>query len=113
MYPEFKGKTAVFTGAASGMGLLCSRMFAAEGGNVVMLDVNEEVLMKEADAINASGAGKAIATVCDIRRYEEVVSACALAYENFGSIDLCISFAGGTAVRCRNVNRNINTCVAA
>ena len=56
-YPEFRGKTAIFTGAASGMGLLCSQCFAAEGGNVVMVDVNAEVLRKEADAINATVPG--------------------------------------------------------
>ncbi|MBQ8818287.1 MAG: SDR family NAD(P)-dependent oxidoreductase [Clostridia bacterium] len=44
---EFKDKTAISTGAASGMGLLFAENFAALGGNVVMCDVNEQVLTKK------------------------------------------------------------------
>ncbi len=39
---EFKGKTAISTGAASGMGLLFAQNWAELGGNVVMCDVNEK-----------------------------------------------------------------------
>ncbi len=104
-YPEFRGKTAIFTGAASGMGLLCSQMFAAEGGNVLMVDVNAETLQKEADAINARGGGQATAVVADIRNYSEVCAVRDLAVQTYGSIDLLVSFAGGTAVRCCGVDR--------
>ena len=38
---NFAGKTAVSTGAASGMGLLFAQNFAGLGGNVVMCYVNE------------------------------------------------------------------------
>ena len=41
---DFTGKTAISTGAASGMGLLFAQNFAALGGNVVLCDVNEAVL---------------------------------------------------------------------
>ena len=41
---DFSGKTAISTGAASGMGLLFAQNFAELGGNVVMCDVNEVVL---------------------------------------------------------------------
>ena len=44
---EFSGKTAVITGAASGMGLAFAERFAAEGMNVVMADI-------EADALSAA-----------------------------------------------------------
>ena len=50
---DFTGKTAISTGAASGMGLLFSQNFAELGGNVVMCDVNEEVLNKCVEEINA------------------------------------------------------------
>ena len=45
---DFTGKTAVATGAASGMGLLFAQNFAALGGNVVMCDVNEAAQQEEA-----------------------------------------------------------------
>ena len=55
----FTNKTAVITGAASGMGLLTSKRLAAAGGNVVMCDFNEEGVKKAVDEINALGKGKA------------------------------------------------------
>ena len=42
---SFQGQVAISTGAASGMGLLFAENFAALGGNVVMCDVNEAVLL--------------------------------------------------------------------
>lgn len=42
---NFQGKTAISTGAASGMGLLFAQNFASLGGNVVLCDVNEKALV--------------------------------------------------------------------
>lgn len=100
----FTGKTAISTGAASGMGLLFAQNFAALGGNVVMCDVNETVLQEEAAKINAAG-GKAVAVVCDVRDYTQVCNVRDKAVEAFGSIDVMVNFAGGTAVRMRKVDR--------
>lgn len=102
---EFQGKTAISTGAASGMGLLFAQCFAEKGGNVVLCDVNEEVLNEKIAEINAKEGGRAIAVVCDVRDYEQVCRARDKAVENFGSIDVLVNFAGGTAVRMRNVDR--------
>lgn len=60
-FDYYAGKTAVITGAASGMGLLTSKTLAAAGGNVVMCDFNEEGVKKAADEINALGKRKAYA----------------------------------------------------
>ncbi len=102
---DFTGKTAVATGAASGMGLLFAQNFAALGGNVVMCDVNEAVVQEQAAKINATGGGKAIGVVCDVRDYTQVCSARDRAVEAFGSIDVLANFAGGTAVRMCKVDR--------
>jgi len=102
---DFTGKTAISTGAASGMGLLFAQNFAALGGNVVMCDVNGQVLAEKAAEINAAGAGKAIGVVCDVRDYEQVCAARDRAVAEFGSIDVMANFAGGTAVRVRGVDR--------
>ncbi|MBQ3505467.1 MAG: SDR family oxidoreductase [Clostridia bacterium] len=101
---EFIGKTAVSTGAASGMGLLFAQNFAALGGNVVLCDVNETVLNEKVAEINAKGKGKAIGVICDVRDYKQVCNARDKAVETFGSIDVMANFAGGTAVRMRQVN---------
>ena len=102
---DFTNKTAISTGAASGMGLLFSENFASLGGNVVMSDVNEAVLTEKVAAINAKGGGKAIGVVCDVRDYDQVCKVRDLAVGEFGSIDIMANFAGGTATRMCGVDR--------
>jgi len=102
---DFTKKTAISTGAASGMGLLFSQNFADLGGNVVMCDVNEEVLNEKVNEINKKGKGKAIGVLCDVRDYNQVTNAVKIATDNFDTIDIMANFAGGTAVRMRKVDR--------
>ena len=44
---RFKDRTAILTGAASGMGLLASQLLAEEGARVVMTDVSEDAVIRE------------------------------------------------------------------
>lgn len=101
---DFKGKTVISTGAASGMGLLFAQNIAELGGNVVMCDVNEEVLNEKVKEINEKGQGKAIGVLCDVRDYSQVCNARDIAVKTFGSIDIMANFAGGTAVRMQKVD---------
>ena len=103
---DFVGKTAISTGAASGMGLLFAQNFADLGGNVVMCDVNEVVLTEKVNEINAKRKGRAVGVVCDVRDYAQVCNARDKAVEAFGRIDIMANFAGGTAVRMRTVDPN-------
>lgn len=102
---EFINKTAISTGAASGMGLLFAENFASLGGNVVMCDVNEKVLFEKVDAINEKGNGRAVGVICDVRDYAQVCAARDRAVVEFGSIDIMANFAGGTAIRMQNVDK--------
>ena len=99
---DFKGKTAIVTGAASGMGLLFSQNFASLNGNVVMCDVNKEVLDEKVKEIGENALGM----VCDVRDYSQVCAVRDKAVEVFGSIDFMLNFAGGTATRVCKVDRN-------
>ena len=101
---EFTGKTALITGAASGMGLLCAQCYAEQGGNVVLTDINPETLAKCVEEINQKGIGKAIGVVCDVRDYTQVCKARDTAVEEFGSIDVLVNFAGGAETRMLGVN---------
>lgn len=101
---NFFGKTAVSTGAASGMGLLFSQCFAKFGGNVIMCDVNGEVLNEKVEEINAKNGGRAVGVACDVRDYTQVCNARDKAVEEFGSIDIMANFAGGAAVRMLKVD---------
>ena len=68
---EFCGKTAIATGAASGMGLLFAQCWTELGGNVVMCDVNNEALKKFVEEINCNKKGKAVGVGCDVRDYAQ------------------------------------------
>ena len=104
---NFINKTAISTGAASGMGLLFAENFAALGGNIVMCDVNEDVLFEKVAIINQKGNGKAIGVICDVRDYKQVCAARDRAVMEFGRIDIMANFAGGTAVRMQKVDRTV------
>lgn len=56
MIENFKGKTAVLTGAGSGFGLECARIGARLGMNLVLVDVQQDALDKAAAELTAAGA---------------------------------------------------------
>ena len=103
----FKDKTAVITGAASGMGLCTSKTLAAAGATVFMCDINAEGVTKAADEINALGRGKAYAVVADVRKFEDAERSAAFAVEKTGRIDLLVNYAGGNEARCCSSYRPI------
>ncbi len=94
----------MITGAASGMGLEMSRTFSRLGGNVAMMDINHESLSEYVEEINSCGGGRAIGIACDVRDYRRVCEARDAAVRAFGSIDILVNFAGGTATRVLNVD---------
>ncbi len=101
MEQRFIGKTVMITGGASGIGFLSGKCFAEEGANVVLMDVNEDAL-KEKQAEILSSGGKAIYTVTDVRKYEEIEKARDRAIAEFGSIDIIVNCAGGNEMRIWN-----------
>ncbi len=66
---DFKGRTAVLTGAASGLGLECARLAARRGMHVVMVDVQADALAAAAAEIGALAApqgGRVLARQVDV-----------------------------------------------
>jgi NAD(P)-dependent dehydrogenase (short-subunit alcohol dehydrogenase family) len=96
---RFTGKTAIMTGAASGMGFLGSKCFVEQGGCVAMTDVNPSALEEAVAKVNAIREGSAIGVVCDVRDYAQVCQVCEEAVKAFGSIDVLVNFAGGAETR--------------
>jgi NAD(P)-dependent dehydrogenase (short-subunit alcohol dehydrogenase family) len=77
------GKVAVVTGGGSGIGAATARRLAAEGGRLVVVDVNGDA----AEAV-ARELPDALAVTADVAREEDVERYLAAAVERFGSVDL-------------------------
>ena len=101
---RFNGKTAIISGAASGMGFLCARCLAAEGASVVLTDVNEAAVLKAAKSIDETG-NRALGFAVDVRDYQQVNAACEKAVARFGGIDILINCAGGSSARVFGCNK--------
>ncbi|MFI7871999.1 SDR family NAD(P)-dependent oxidoreductase [Streptomyces salinarius] len=90
---EFAGRTALVTGAASGIGLATARRLGAGGANVVVADFNAEGAEKAAADLTAQGV-RAAAVELDVTRPESVEAAVALAVATYGGLDLAVNNAG-------------------
>lgn len=87
------GKTALITGASRGIGAATAHELAQNGVNVALAARTDSDIQAITAEINKAG-GKAIALVCDVTRYEDLVSAVATTQSSFGSIDILVNNAG-------------------
>ncbi len=71
MIDNFKGKTAVLTGAGSGFGLECARIAAQRGMNVVLVDIQQDALDAADAEIRAAGA-RTLARRVDVSKPEDM-----------------------------------------
>jgi 3-oxoacyl-[acyl-carrier protein] reductase len=94
IYPELKGRIAVITGAAQGIGASTVRAFAHQHTMVALLDIDEFDAKKLASEIKEGGT-RAIAVRTDVTDEQSVTAALARVAEEFGGIDILINSAGG------------------
>ena len=92
---DFEGRTALITGAASGMGLAMAECFAREGMNIVLADVEEAALREATARIEALGAS-ALAVPTDVSSEAQVDHLAAATKEAFGAVDVLCLNAGVT-----------------
>jgi len=90
---NFKGTATFITGASSGIGAAVAKEIARQGGNVILAARREERLQELAAEIDSMGS-KALITVCDITRDNDLKEAVARADEVFGHIDYVFANAG-------------------
>ena len=87
---RLKDKTAIVTGAGSGMGRCIAETFAREGARVAVLDVNAEA----AKTVAAKIGNGAIALTCDVARKGEIEAALKATLAAFGRLDILVNNAG-------------------
>ncbi|MFC3712853.1 SDR family NAD(P)-dependent oxidoreductase [Sphingoaurantiacus capsulatus] len=92
MAGRLEGRTALITGAASGIGRAASLLFASEGASVVAADRAAEV--EETVAMVRKGGGRAEAIVGDLGDKALVDKAVATALDSFGGLDVTFANAG-------------------
>ncbi|MFF0185111.1 SDR family NAD(P)-dependent oxidoreductase [Streptomyces sp. NPDC005244] len=90
---EFSGRTALVTGAASGIGLATARRLGLGGASVVIADHNEEGAERAAAELRAEGV-KAAAVAVDVTLPASVEAAVAFAVDTFGALHLAVNNAG-------------------
>ena len=90
---DLRGRVAVVTGAASGIGRAMAVRFAQEGMRVVLADIEEEPLRKAAAEIRAGGA-EAIAIRTDVSSEADVAALAAHTIEAFGGAHVICNNAG-------------------
>jgi NAD(P)-dependent dehydrogenase (short-subunit alcohol dehydrogenase family) len=90
---QLRGRTAVITGAASGIGLAMAIRFGQAGMNVVLGDIEEPALSEALAAVQATGAD-AISQLVDVTKLAEVEALRDAALARFGSVHLVCNNAG-------------------
>jgi 3-oxoacyl-[acyl-carrier protein] reductase len=90
---SISGKTAIITGAASGMGRATAHLFADEGAHVAVVDIGAARVQAVVDEIATAG-GSASGFVCDVSDPAAIARLVADVVGQFGAIDIVVNNAG-------------------
>ena len=91
-------KTAIISGGAAGMGGAASKLFAAEGARVAIIDRNSEASASIVAGIKAAG-GEAMFAVADVSKADEVSAAVASVEAAWGAVNVLFNHAGTIIIK--------------
>lgn len=92
---QLQDKVAIITGAGAGIGRACCLLFAAEGANVVAVDLDPVALSSLAEEVRRPGGKIQTVTIqADVSRAEDVERVVSVTTENFSAIDILFNNAG-------------------
>lgn len=90
---DLTGKTAIITGAASGLGKRMAETLAVAGASVAVADINEPGARQTANEITAKG-GSALPVGIDVSDTESVTRSVETVMSSYGALDIGINAAG-------------------
>jgi 3-oxoacyl-[acyl-carrier protein] reductase len=91
---RLEGKTALVTGAGSGIGKCIAETYAREGARVTVADINHDAAKSAARAVG----NNAIAVRCDVTQKAEIAAAVEETLSVFGALDILVNNAGTSHV---------------
>ncbi|KAJ3542815.1 hypothetical protein NM208_g3899 [Fusarium decemcellulare] len=94
IYPDkFSGQVVVVTGGAAGIGEVTGRLFAQQGAQVILFDIDGQKLKSVQDSIRQSG-GKVDSRRCDVSNEQEVDMAITWVVDTYKKVDALVNIAG-------------------
>ncbi len=90
---DFKGKVAVITGSASGIGFGIAKLCVEKGVKTVIADIEEKALLKAHKELESLG-GEVLSVVTDVSKFEDVKILADKTLEKYGEVHLLFNNAG-------------------
>jgi NAD(P)-dependent dehydrogenase (short-subunit alcohol dehydrogenase family) len=95
--PPLKGRVAIVTGGAKGLGAAISDVLALDGADVVLSGRDEAALDRFVEELDSSHAERSIHGItCDVRQEEDVEQLVETTMDRLGRIDILVNAAGVT-----------------
>ena len=104
---RLQGKVALITGAGAGIGRAAAKLFAAEGAQLVIAEIDEQQGESVLREIREQG-GAAIFCRTDVGDPEQVARAIEAATKNFGKLNVLYNNAGGSTSMDGTITNNRN-----
>jgi NAD(P)-dependent dehydrogenase (short-subunit alcohol dehydrogenase family) len=114
---RLKDQIAIVTGAGRNIGEAIAKLFAQEGANVAVVDLDETRGSRVASEINAENRGKAIPVRCDVASASSVEKMVETVLKEFGGIEILVNNAAWTDHKTifditeEEWDRTMNVCV--